>query len=130
RDLVVEFYLYHHQLDDLHALARALPDQRFVIDHIGVPLAPRMRDPQRAAVFQSWREHMRRAASCPNVALKIGGLLIDTRGAPWGAGDQPRPTGREIADVWGADVAWCLETFGPERCIFESNFPVDRMVGD
>ena len=64
-------------------------------------------------------------ASCPNVALKLGGIGMAIMGDGWHRRERP-PSSAEVAAAWGDFVRWCIEAFGPDRCMFESNFPVDR----
>jgi L-fuconolactonase len=77
-------------------------------------------------VFAAWKADMGELARCPNVVVKLGGLGMDL-----GVFDHMRrpapPTSREIADAWGPWIKTCIETFGAERCMFESNFPVDKL---
>src|SRR5204863_2470670 len=80
---------------------------------------------RRPEVLAATRAALRELATCPNVALKLGGIGMSLMGDRWHRRDAP-PSSAEIADVWGDFVRWCIETFGPERCMFESNFPVER----
>jgi predicted TIM-barrel fold metal-dependent hydrolase len=68
-------------------------------------------------------------ARFPRVHCKLGGLGMDTFGSPW-LGRPERPTSEEVAATWGPFVRACIDTFGPDRCLFESNFPVDRATVD
>jgi predicted TIM-barrel fold metal-dependent hydrolase len=72
-----------------------------------------------------WREGMRALAACPNVLVKIGGIGMDRMfGTGWSSRDRP-PGSDEVAAWWGDDICFCIDLFGPSRCLFESNFPVD-----
>ena len=128
RGLPIDCWVFGHQLADVEQLARALPDQVFVIDHLGSPLVGGGYRAQRAQRLADWRRQLQAVAQCPNVLLKIGGLTLEMQGSPWKPGDAP--TSLQIAETWQADVRWCIDTFGPVRCMFESNFPIDRMVTD
>ena len=122
-------WLFHPQLPELAALARAVPELTIVLNHMGGPLGVgpygRARDQARA----DWKASMRLVAtSCPNVVLKVGGIGMDMYyGTGWTTLDAP-PGSEEVADHWGDDVRFCIDTFGPDRCMFESNFPVDRQA--
>ena len=71
---------------------------------------------------------MRLVAACGNVVLKVGGIGMDIYfGSGWTTLDAP-PGSEEVAEHWGDDVRFCIDTFGPDRCMFESNFPVDRQA--
>ena len=122
-------WLFHPQLPELAALARAVPELTIVLNHMGGPLGVgpygRARDQARA----DWKASMRLVAtSCPNVVLKVGGIGMDMYyGTGWTTLEAP-PGSEEVADHWADDVRFCIDTFGPDRCMFESNFPVDRQA--
>ena len=119
-------WLFHPQVPEVAALAAAVPELTIVLDHLGGPLAigPYGRDLRRARA--DWRASMRLAAAQPNIVLKVGGIGMDFYfGTGWTERDMP-PGSEEVADHWGEDVRFCIDAFGPDRCMFESNFPVDR----
>ncbi|MXW88893.1 MAG: amidohydrolase family protein [Acidimicrobiaceae bacterium] len=121
-------WLFHPQLPELAELARAVPELTIILNHLGGPLGigpyARGRDEARA----DWRASMRLVAACPNVVLKVGGIGMDVYFATgWAAADVP-PGSEEVAAYWDDDVRFCIDTFGPDRCMFESNFPVDRQT--
>jgi L-fuconolactonase len=121
-------WLYHPQLAELAAAARACPELTIVVNHLGAPLGIGPYAGRRDEVRAAWRSGLTELASCPNVVMKLGGVGLDTYyGMGWTEWDVP-PSSDEIADYWRTDVQWCIETFGPDRCLFESNFPVDRQV--
>jgi L-fuconolactonase len=78
------------------------------------------------AVFATWKADMLELARCPNVVVKLGGLGMDI-----GLFDHMRlpapPSSRHIADAWKPWIETCIEAFGADRCMFESNFPVDKL---
>ena len=123
--LSFDAWLYHPQVPELAALARALPDVSFVLDHLGGPLGVGPYAGRRDEVLESWRPAMEEVAACPNVALKLGGIGMAIYGLGWHRRDEP-PSSEELAAAWGPEVGWCVERFGPDRCMFESNFPVDK----
>ena len=99
-----------------------------MLNHMGGPLAvgPYGRDREQARA--DWKASMRLVAACGNVVLKVGGIGMDIYyGTSWAAADAP-PGSEEVAEHWGDDVRFCIDTFGPHRCMFESNFPVDRQA--
>jgi predicted TIM-barrel fold metal-dependent hydrolase len=115
----------HTQLDELCSLASAFPDTRIVLNHIGGPLAIGPYRGQRDAVFQDWRESMLKLARCANVSVKLGGFGMTWFGL--GFSEMPRPAGSEqLAAAIQPYVEACIEAFGADRCMFESNFPVDK----
>ncbi|HYD08613.1 MAG TPA: amidohydrolase family protein, partial [Acidimicrobiales bacterium] len=129
RGLRFDAWLYHPQLPELVALARAHPDVPIVLDHLGGPLGIGPYEGKRDDVLTAWRVAMTEVASCPNVSLKLGGI-----GMPiFGMGFHKQEGGassEELAEAWGEPIRWCIESFGVDRCMFESNFPVDRASCD
>jgi L-fuconolactonase len=126
RRLLLETSLYHPQLPELAEFARALPDLTIVLNHIGglVRIGPYAnRDDE---VLPAWRQGIRAVAACPNVILKLGGVGQQRFGFGWHA--RPKPIGsEELAAALAPLMHYCIEQFGPQRCMFESNFPVDKI---
>lgn len=123
--LAFDAWLVHTQLDELHDLACAFPATQIVLNHIGGPLALGPYATQRASVFEAWRGQMARLARLSNVAVKVGGFGMPLFGFDFAARPQP-PDSRHIADTVRPYVDACIESFGADRCMFESNFPVDK----
>lgn len=123
RGLSFDAWVYHPQLDDVADLAASHPDTVIIVNHCGGPLGagPYSRSPQTA--FAQWRRGIRALAKQPNVVMKIGGLGM--RIGPL-AGQPPITDPGTLADAIGPFVRTCLEAFGADRAMFESNFPVDR----
>ncbi len=116
---------YHHQNPAFAALARAVPGTTMVLDHFGTPLGVgRYRD-QREAIFAQWKLDIAEIAKCPNVVAKLGGLAMPDNGFGWHERATP-PTSDEFAEGQKHYYLHAIECFGPERCMFESNFPVDK----
>jgi predicted TIM-barrel fold metal-dependent hydrolase len=126
RGLTYDAWLYHPQIPELVRLARDFPDVQMICDHLGGPLGVRSYAGRRDEVWTATRASLEELASCPNVALKLGGIGMPIMGDRWHRGERP-PSSAELAATWGDLVRWCVETFGPDRCMFESNFPVDRV---
>jgi len=124
--LTLDNSLYHTQLEELAALARAVPDLTIVLNHIGglVRVGPYAnRDHE---VLADWRRGIATAASCPNIVLKLGGVGQKRFGYDWLA--RAKPIGsEELAQALAPLMHYCIEKFGPDRCMFESNFPVDKV---
>ena len=127
RRLVYDAMLYHSQISELVAAAHAVPGTAIVLDHLGCILGIGPYEGREKELFASWREDMRRLADCPNVAVKIGGFGMIICGARWHERALP-PSSAELADAWRPYVETCTELFGAERCMFESNFPVDKAM--
>lgn len=119
-------WLFHPQLDELVAFARALPELSIVLDHLGAPLGVGEYAGADDEVRRVWAASLAELATCSNVTLKIGGIGMDNYfGTGWTADEIP-PSSEAVAAHWGDRIRWCIDTFGPGRCMFESNFPVDR----
>jgi len=123
--LTFDAWLYHPQLPELADLARAFPEVTIVLDHFGGPLGIGPYAGQLDAVFEDWRRDIAGVASCPNVVAKLGGINMPLNGFGWDKRDRP-PTSKELAEATGRYYLHTIDLFGPERCMFESNFPVDR----
>ncbi len=117
--------VFHEQLDELVAFARALPETPVILNHMGFALGIGRFATRRQEVFAQWRAGLARLAACDNVCVKIGGL-----GMPfWGFGFHERETAapaEELAAVWAPYIHAVIELFGPDRCMMESNFPPDQ----
>ena len=123
--LSFDAWLYHPQIDDLVSLARAFPQTRIVINHAGGPLGIGPYAGRRDEIFKTWSTAMRTLAKCPNVHAKLGGLGMKLNGFGFEDKTDP-PSSDELAAAWKPYVETCIEAFGAGRCMFESNFPVDK----
>ncbi len=117
------FYL---QNPDFFELAKAVPDTIMILDHFGSPLGVGAYAGRQAEIFEIWKGDIEKIAQCPNVYAKLGGLAMPDNGFGWHDRDHP-PTSDEFAEAQRAYYLHTIESFGPERCMFESNFPVDRL---
>ncbi len=106
-------------------LARAFPETAIVLDHVGGPLGIGAYAGKRDAMFTDWAASIRDLATCPNVHVKLGGLGMPLTGLGFHERPEP-PSSEELADASGPYFATCIAAFGAERCMFESNFPVDK----
>jgi predicted TIM-barrel fold metal-dependent hydrolase len=123
--LSYDAWLYHPQLPELTAIARAYPDTQIVVNHIGAPLGVGPYAGRRDEVFATWSASLRDLASCRNVYVKLGGLGMGRYGN--GFHEQPAPPSSEaLAAAFRPYIETCIEAFGTARCMFESNFPVDK----
>ncbi|HET6182651.1 MAG TPA: amidohydrolase family protein [Acetobacteraceae bacterium] len=120
-------WLYHTQLDELYDLARAFPGTPIVLNHVGGPLGVGPFQGKSAEVFATWQASMRRLAACPNVHVKLGGLAMAINGFDFHRQVLP-PSSGELVNAWRPWMSACIELFGATRCMFESNFPVDKAM--
>ena len=125
RGLSFDAWLYHHQIPELTDLARAFPETTIIFNHFGGPLGIGPYAGRREEIFREWKRAVTELAACPNVAAKLGGLLMPVNGFDFHKRERPA-TSDEIVAATGDYYRHALECFGPSRCMFESNFPVDR----
>jgi L-fuconolactonase len=123
--LTLDVWVYHTQLDELYELARQTPDVTIVIDHFGGPLGVGPHAGKREEVRHAWRASLRRLASLPNTRMKLGGAGLAVFGFEFAAAERP-PSSTELAAAWAPYFDICVDCFGAQRCMFESNFPVDK----
>jgi L-fuconolactonase len=116
---------YHHQNPDFADLANAVPDTVMVLDHFGTPLGVGLYAHQREEIFERWRRDIVAIAACPNVVAKLGGLAMPDNGFGWDHAPSP-PTSDAFVAAQQRYYLHTIDAFGPERCMFESNFPVDK----
>lgn len=123
--LTFDAWLLEPQLPDVIDLARAFPDQAIVLDHCGTPLNIASYRGKLPEHFDRWRTNIRALAECPNVHVKLGGLAMAFCGMPEG-GPAKGCGSEELAALWKPYIETCIEAFGADRAMFESNYPVDR----
>jgi L-fuconolactonase len=122
--LTFDAWVYFPQLGDVAALARSYPEAVIVLNHLGGPIMLGGYT-DKDAVRDRWRVLMEELAGCPNVVVKVGGIGMPIYGMGWHKlGTEPNV--EQIDAWWGDAVRWCIDRFGPDRCMLESNFPVDR----
>jgi predicted TIM-barrel fold metal-dependent hydrolase len=126
RGLSYDTWQYQYQIRDLMELARACPDTQLVLDHFSTPLGVGSFAGRREEIFPIWQEDMRALSGCPNVCLKLGGMAMPDNGFGWHLAERP-PSSDELLAAQGDWYKHALDCFGAERCMFESNFPVDRL---
>jgi predicted TIM-barrel fold metal-dependent hydrolase len=123
--LSFDAWMYHTQLGELVDLARAFPETQIVLDHVGGAIGLGPYASKRDEVFAEWSARIRELAACPNVHIKLGGLGMRMFGFTVHTGELP-PSSEELAAAWRPYIETCIAAFGPERAMFESNFPVDK----
>jgi predicted TIM-barrel fold metal-dependent hydrolase len=125
RGFTYDSWHYHYQNREFLDLARSIPGTTMIIDHFGTPLGVGPYADQRDEIAAQWRTDIAEIARCENVVAKLGGLAMPDNGFGWHTAERP-PTSDEFIDVQREWYLHTIECFGPERCMFESNFPVDR----
>jgi predicted TIM-barrel fold metal-dependent hydrolase len=116
---------YHHQNSAFADLARAIPETTMVLDHFGTPLGVGPYSGRREEIFKAWQKDIALIAGCPNVVAKLGGLAMPDNGFGWDLRARPA-TSDELVRAQQRYYEHTIEFFGPDRCMFESNFPVDK----
>ena len=125
-DLSLDAWVFHPQLDEVTALARAVPEARLILGHCGGPLGYGRYAGRGDEVFAAWKRAIAEVATCPNVVVKLGGMMMRLAAFDYGTAPAP-PRSEQLAALWRPWIETCIEAFGPERCLFESNFPVEKM---
>ncbi len=124
--LSLDAWGFHPQIPDITDLARAFPSTNIIMGHCGGPLGYGRHAGKQAEVFATWKTHVAELAKCQNVTMKLGGMMMRLAALDYMALDRP-PTSAELAEAWKPYVETCVELFGADRCIAESNFPVEKM---
>ena len=127
RGLTFEAWCYHQQIPDVTSLARAFPGTTIILDHFGGPLGVGAYAGQAEQVYADWRRSISELAACPNVVAKLGGINMEVNGFGWHERSRP-PSSQELADAVRRYYEFTIEKFGVDRCMFESNFPVDMVT--
>ena len=123
--LSFDAWLYHPQIIELTDLARAFPQTKIVLNHVGGPIGIGVYAGKRKEVVPAWAASIKALAACQNVCVKVGGLGMRMGGFAFHEAAEP-PSSETLAVAWRPYVETCIEAFGASRCMFESNFPVDK----
>jgi predicted TIM-barrel fold metal-dependent hydrolase len=124
--LSLDAWAFHPQLQDVVDLARAFPNANIISGHCGGPLGYGVYAGKKDEVFRVWKGHIVELAKCQNVSMKLGGMMMRLAAYPYNDLDAP-PSSQQLADYWRPYLETCIEQFGANRCLVESNFPVDKM---
>jgi L-fuconolactonase len=125
RGLTYDSWHFHYQNREFLDLARAVPDTTMVLDHFGTPLGVGPYADTRDEIFEQWQRDITDIAACENVVAKLGGLAMPDNGFGWHRAPAP-PTVDEFLAAQARYYLHTIDAFGPQRCMFESNFPIDR----
>ncbi len=125
RNLTFDAWLYHTQITELTDLARAFPDTTIVFDHFGGPLGIGPYAGKRVEIFKQWQKDVAELASCHNVVAKLGGLVMPINGFGFHKRSKPASSDELVAATRDYYLHM-IDHFGTERCMLESNFPVDK----
>ncbi|MFC1861790.1 amidohydrolase family protein [Chloroflexota bacterium] len=123
--LSFDAWAFYPQLRELLDLVQAFPETTIILEHIGGPIHIGPYAGKHQEVLREWRQRISELAKCPNLFLKLGGLGMPTFGFDWDQRPMP-PRSSEVAEAAAPYLLYCIEKFGVNRCMFESNFPVDK----
>ncbi len=124
--LSFEGWLYHTHIADLTDLAKTFPDTTIILNHLGGPIGIGTYAGRRNEVFAAWKPAIAELAQYPNVVAKVGGIQMVVNGYGWHERAAP-PSSDELVAANQDWYDYIIEQFGPQRCMFESNFPVDKL---
>jgi L-fuconolactonase len=125
-NLVFDVWMYFHQMRELADLAKAFPNTYIILNHIGGPILTGPYEGKDEEVWAEWRSGILALAECTNVLVKLGGIGMPIYGFGWDQRDVPTDS-KELAETMSPYLLYCIEHFGVDRCMFESNFPVDKV---
>ncbi|MGI9336109.1 MAG: amidohydrolase family protein [Gammaproteobacteria bacterium] len=126
RGLSFEGWCYHAQIPDLTDLARTFPATTIVVNHFGGPLGVGPYAGKQDEIYSVWKRDFTELATCHNVVAKLGGINMELNGFDWHRAPAP-PTSEALMEATRRYYEHAIEVFGPHRCMFESNFPVDMV---
>ncbi len=126
KGLCLETSMHFHQLPELADFANALPDLTIILNHIGGVIREGPYANRDEEVMPAWRNGMAVVGECPNVIIKLGGVGMPRLGFDWHTRNTPIGS-EELAESIAPFMTYCIEQFGPDRSMFESNFPVDKV---
>ena len=123
--LTFDAWCYHTQIDEFTQLAKANPSVTMVLDHFGGPLGIGPYEGKQLDVFKAWQQSIETLKECRNVHFKLGGINMKINGFGWHKRERPASSD-ELVDKTAPYYEFCIDMFGADRCMFESNFPVDK----
>lgn len=124
RGLTFDSYAYHPQIREQVALARTVPEAVIVCNHLGGLIGVGPYKGKMEETFEIWKADLAALAACPNVVIKLGGVAMSVSGWNW----HKRETALRSEEYASHYARWfhtAIAAFGPDRCMYESNFPVD-----
>lgn len=132
RGLTYDAFLYAHQLKDFISLVTEIPSTKVVLDHVGTPIGVAglhggqgASQAERDKIKEDWYADLSALAEVPHVKMKLSGLMMPVLGYQFEKRDQ-EPSVDEVVDAIGPHIEFALRTFGVDRCMFASNFPMDK----
>ena len=124
-NLSLDFWIHHTQLNEMENVARSIPELSIILNHVGGPIHLGPYEGKTALTHREWRHSMMRLATLPNISVKLGGLGMEVNGSKFFKNSVP-PSSDALSESWKPWIFETIDLFGFERCMFESNFPVDK----
>lgn len=125
-DLSLDTFLSYSKFNELIDLSRTFPDTPIIINHIGRTEGIGAGDDNSEKITKEWKVQMKALSACKNVYVKLGGIGMTHYGFDWYKLPAP-PDSMLMAKAMAPYFDYCVEQFGADRCMFESNWPVDRV---
>ena len=125
KDLSFEAWQYHHQIKQVTLLAKEHPNLKIVLNHFSGPLGIGPYRGKQNEIFEIWKKDIDELAKNQNVYAKLGGLAMPINGYEFHKQAMP-PSSDQLIEAQKKYYEFSIKCFGPERCMFESNFPVDK----
>jgi predicted TIM-barrel fold metal-dependent hydrolase len=125
-NLTFDAWLYHPQIIELVELSKKVPHQKIILDHVGGILGIASYSSQTKEIFNQWKNDISLAAEQENIFVKLGGLAMSICGMGFNKREKPA-TLDELTQVTAPYYSHVIDKFGVNRCMFESNFPVDKV---
>lgn len=126
KGLTFDAWHFYHQNQDFLAMARSVPSTQIILDHFASPLGVGIYADRREEIFEQWKKDIKEISRCENVVAKLGGLSMPDNGFGWEKRDRA-PSSDEFVEAQQRYFLHMIECFGPDRCMFQSNFPVDKL---
>ncbi len=126
--LTFDAWVLEPQLAEVVDLAKSFPQTQIILDHVGTPVGRGVYQGKREQRFDHWKRSIKALSACDNVVVKLGGLGMACCGFQWTQAEHPASSA--LARAWAPYIETCIDAFTPERCMFESNFPVDSFTCD
>lgn len=125
--LTLDLFCFFTQLDEVYDVAKYFPELRIIVNHTGGPLGIGPYEGRDAEVFAQLKTKLVALSGLPHTYVKLGGLGMRYTGIKANY-DRPPSSSNELARRWGPYIQTAIDIFGPDRCMYESNFPVDKGV--
>jgi L-fuconolactonase len=125
--LSLDVWVLQTQLGDALDVCKRFPDLPIIVNHVGGPLGMGPYRGRREELFKDWARNIQALGKMPNASMKLGGMAMRYLGLDFHLQPEP-PSSDTLVAAWQPYFDTCVKAFGPDRCMFESNFPVDKAM--